>query len=492
MIELAGTRFWAVPHRIGPLIGLMATSITAGAATTQSPSASTRPPILGTFALTDTAQIPDAHCSAANCTLIFTPSGSKAVLGPTGTFVVDVAGDYVFGTNAGEPVGRVLGVEWGSDPAGPGAIRLRDPLHGHGRVMDSTTEYSVWQPPPPGVAETDAGLAFTGLDTTITATEPQSFFAEPLNMTCTIVSLNSVVELRYQFETDVPIGTNTAVAFQVSNSGFAVGVRASGAETRWVVPETNTGCSGPMIASMWINASHVKASVSCNNGGNTTGPVDHRLAFTDFVGVSGKVDAGANVIIGLAAESSASAPAQALVSQFILASTLAAQYSRQVFYPVPGFFPPDGPPLGMLGGAHDRNFRAGFLDVTLPPFRADPTGARDSTAAIQWAINYAYRNFLISYFPVGTYTVTDTIVCEQTNFLSGMRSAAYYLRGQLSVPGRRATFRLPPHTPVFSATEGPLKPLIYFWHRNPENQSQPNMNMNQVRAGPPLYSSGWS
>ncbi|NOX57018.1 MAG: hypothetical protein GXP27_21780, partial [Planctomycetes bacterium] len=55
--------------------------------------------------------------------------------------------------------------------------------------------------------------------------------------------------------------------------------------------------------------------------------------------------------------------------------------------------------------------RWGFLDVTAAPFRADPTGQRDSTAAIQAAIDFARLHQLVCFFPSGEYRVSDTLVC---------------------------------------------------------------------------------
>ena len=52
----------------------------------------------------------------------------------------------------------------------------------------------------------------------------------------------------------------------------------------------------------------------------------------------------------------------------------------------------------------------GFLDVTLPPFEVDNTGAVDVTLKLQKAIVYARQNYLVVYFPHGTYLVSDTLV----------------------------------------------------------------------------------
>jgi hypothetical protein len=55
----------------------------------------------------------------------------------------------------------------------------------------------------------------------------------------------------------------------------------------------------------------------------------------------------------------------------------------------------------------------GLLDVTRAPYHADPTGAADSTRAIQQAANDARDRGLVCFFPGGTYLISDTISCQQ-------------------------------------------------------------------------------
>ena len=54
--------------------------------------------------------------------------------------------------------------------------------------------------------------------------------------------------------------------------------------------------------------------------------------------------------------------------------------------------------------------KLGFLDVTAAPFRADPAGKRDSTKALQRAIEFARDAQMVCFFPSGTYAVSDTLV----------------------------------------------------------------------------------
>jgi len=61
----------------------------------------------------------------------------------------------------------------------------------------------------------------------------------------------------------------------------------------------------------------------------------------------------------------------------------------------------------------DELYQLGLLDVTKAPYLADPTGQVDSTTAIQRAVNDARDNWLVCFFPGGTYRISDTISCEQ-------------------------------------------------------------------------------
>jgi len=54
--------------------------------------------------------------------------------------------------------------------------------------------------------------------------------------------------------------------------------------------------------------------------------------------------------------------------------------------------------------------RLGLVDVTAAPFHADPMGRRDSTQALQRAIEFARDAQMVCYFPSGTYTISDTLL----------------------------------------------------------------------------------
>ncbi|MGQ9505220.1 MAG: glycosyl hydrolase family 28-related protein [Thermogutta sp.] len=134
----------------------------------------------------------------------------------------------------------------------------------------------------------------------------------------------------------------------------------------------------------------------------------------------------------------------------------------------------------------------GFINVTAEPFAADPSGQRDSTEAIQKAVNYARQRQLVCLFPPGEYVVSDTIVCEQYRPLrtptrrTGDRNHPCVLMG-IEQAGRRPRIVLSTATRGFDDPDHP-KPVIYFWaagngEEAPLDQPQPNISMNQMIVG---------
>ncbi|WP_297035858.1 glycosyl hydrolase family 28-related protein, partial [Thermogutta sp.] len=109
----------------------------------------------------------------------------------------------------------------------------------------------------------------------------------------------------------------------------------------------------------------------------------------------------------------------------------------------------------------------GFINVAGAPFHADPTGTRDSTQAIQAAIDYARQRQLVCLFPPGEYLVSDTLVCEQYRPLqtptrrTGDRNHPCVLVG-MEMHGRRPCLVLSPQAQGFDDPENP-KPVVYFW-----------------------------
>ena len=145
---------------------------------------------------------------------------------------------------------------------------------------------------------------------------------------------------------------------------------------------------------------------------------------------------------------------------------------------------------GSLGVWHDRDAAArgaygpeeGLLDVTAPPFSADPTGVADATDALQAAIDFSRDNYLTPWLRVGVYRVTRSLRLIQRTRLASIGSAqlnltsnycsqrfsTWALRGEVTLSDAdgaagpttdadgawiprvgRATLLVRPHTPAF-------------------------------------------
>ncbi|MBT3377929.1 MAG: hypothetical protein HN742_27915 [Lentisphaerae bacterium] len=71
---------------------------------------------------------------------------------------------------------------------------------------------------------------------------------------------------------------------------------------------------------------------------------------------------------------------------------------------------PDGIKLVVPKELGNRELaKLGLVDVTAAPFGADPAGERDSTAALQRAIDFARDAQMVCFFPTGVYAVSDTL-----------------------------------------------------------------------------------
>ena len=140
----------------------------------------------------------------------------------------------------------------------------------------------------------------------------------------------------------------------------------------------------------------------------------------------------------------------------------------------------------------------GYVDVTVGPFRADPSGQRDATKAIQAAVIFARDHQMACFFPPGTYLLTDTLSCVQQlykrangrvfggnrfpNMLVGSRAGAQ--RPRLVLAPRSTGFGDPAKPKIF----------VHFWSRGylnpttadrvsdglPPEVEQPNIGMNQM------------
>jgi len=141
----------------------------------------------------------------------------------------------------------------------------------------------------------------------------------------------------------------------------------------------------------------------------------------------------------------------------------------------------------VLDRYQDRGLaESGILDVTQAPYGADPTGSRDSTTAIQQAIDDARDARLVVYFPPGIYLVSNTIEAAQRHIAVDRRRVPWrrddfpcVLRG--NTRGPRATIVLVDHAPGFDDPEHP-KPVLFIASATGDRppQLQPNISFNNA------------
>jgi hypothetical protein len=128
----------------------------------------------------------------------------------------------------------------------------------------------------------------------------------------------------------------------------------------------------------------------------------------------------------------------------------------------------------------------GVLDVTQPPYNADPTGNSDTTAALQKAIEAAYDQQLAAFFPSGRYLVTDTLMVAQKNERDhgdgGVNIVPARFRPNVLIG---STLKLPSRPTIVLKTNStgfsdPKKPKNLMKITNPHAE---NINMNQIIRG---------
>jgi hypothetical protein len=126
----------------------------------------------------------------------------------------------------------------------------------------------------------------------------------------------------------------------------------------------------------------------------------------------------------------------------------------------------------------------GIIDVTKPPFDADPTGKKDSTKAISDAVFFGRHHKLAVWFPLGTYTVSDTIPCAggwsdhrtlNHKFLPYTEMWPCVLIGERR-DGRRPVVVLAENSPGFDQAKQPKVVFDFFgrlWERKTKDAPLP-------------------
>ena len=152
----------------------------------------------------------------------------------------------------------------------------------------------------------------------------------------------------------------------------------------------------------------------------------------------------------------------------------------------------------------------GILDITKPPFSVDNSGRKDVTVELQAAVDYAWNHTLVTYFPSGSYLISDTIKCFETfywhtedNNTWPSRFTPHVLVGQhpgsstaaaaaaAAAAGRRPRIVLRANSPGFGDPSA-LKNIVHFTaiSFDPNNTQSPklgeeqtNVNFNQLFRG---------
>lgn len=147
-----------------------------------------------------------------------------------------------------------------------------------------------------------------------------------------------------------------------------------------------------------------------------------------------------------------------------------------------------------------RSLETGLLDATKAPYLADPSGVRDSSAAIEKAMADARDARLVTWLPAGRYTVSRTLTCIQgvvkrDSWPHGpadpvIENESYWFPCSLAGAGAGKTLIvLAPNSEGFGDPANP-RPVVHFWARSelPDratgrydySRAMPSISFNQV------------
>lgn len=124
----------------------------------------------------------------------------------------------------------------------------------------------------------------------------------------------------------------------------------------------------------------------------------------------------------------------------------------------------------------------GFVDVTAPPFSADPSGKRDSSDALQAALDHSIATRLVVYLPPGVYKVSKTI--RHVQLARKFGAPPCYIVGSARGPARPRIV-LASKSPGFDNPEAP-KAVVHIsatQSDDPKGEPKPNVSMRQMVIG---------
>lgn len=139
------------------------------------------------------------------------------------------------------------------------------------------------------------------------------------------------------------------------------------------------------------------------------------------------------------------------------------------------------PHVKATGQADGPLLKLGVLDVTLyngwEGHAVDPTGEKDSTKALQKAIEDARDSALVVFFPSGTYQVSDTLNCMKRAWWHGSRRVwANWEHEHVNVlvgstKGSRPVLRLVDRCPGFADPSNP-RAAVHVWNQAKSGETE--------------------
>lgn len=415
------------------------------------------------------------HCEN-NLTVTFQPFGSRAQLANC-QLQPDIPGDYVVAESAqGMSAVRIRAA---ANVNSVDTVYIRDNFHPTATSGASDTAVNTWLPSncasrqPAGRLQLPAGCA-------LQSAQLISHFYEPLRLqldNVTLASAASSIRINVSYASISPQDRPWQGVFLLLKASGHLTINASDADaqTQWQAAKLDLPPPGQPFTLHLI--------VSGRNGNVTIlqpGPyalIPHHLVDTRLLGDG----------TGMASLS-----LQAVEDNVSLTGLTASVY-RSADQPrgPADIYPLESQPIcssnvtigPWLGQLHADNVALGILDVTLPPFSVDNTGAADVTEALNAATTFAMRHHLISFLPNGTYTLTDTLNLTQHSSYqpSVNRGTSYVVRGDQR-SGAASILRLAPNSPGFANPQKP-KVFVLLQNINDADEIQSNINMNQVLQG---------
>jgi hypothetical protein len=527
------------------MLGLLLACANAGAGAGASDSPGLLPPpaasFVGTVSVGTAVDAP--HSILSQGKLTFAPFGSKATLGPSG-FTADLAGDYlVAGPGQQQHYWRAVQLPRpppaAPDPPAGVLRRFRDGFHraivtsaeaAGADVLRTDSRLVGWDRVAPAATcvqnDGELGLqlaaaACPGVQTSASLMLP-SIFTEPLTLQLGGLRFpaGKAAQLLVSYsELDVEV--------QVSPSGSATAtVKSADASSSPAAKASAdaSNCSGVGLAlTLRANSVNCTLHLSCSDGTEAVGGDSNTELPAVWNGYGSRhgahpVDARTNYTAGQTTLQ-LSGGALSLRSVALYSNLVAGNDPLRPTVSVPALpavlngitdetggvgFPTEFSDLGL---ANARAAAEGIVDVSAPPFSADPSGKTDSTEAIQAAVDWAREHYCAVFFPAGEYVVSDTIIVRAVprymaqghvpgpaavghkigtkgttdDFILDGVSSRYvpnYLVGTTQ-QGRTAVIKLKPSSKAFLDATKPAYVFDFFFE-NSGGQPEPNAQYNSM------------